>query len=89
MDGKMEDAATAEISRALLWQWVARGAELDDGTRVTVDLVDAVIRGEAAALRAAGTEARAAAIDLLVRSIFLHEPPENIITEAYDALVAR
>jgi len=89
MDGKMEDAATAEISRALLWQWVARGAELDDGTRVTVDLVDAVIRGEAAALRAAGTEPRAGAIDLLVRSVFLHEPPENIITEAYDVLVAR
>jgi malate synthase len=87
MDGKMEDAATAEISRALLWQWVARGAELDDGTRVTVDLVDAVIRGEAAALCAAGTEPRAGVIDLLVRSIFLHEPPENIITEAYKELV--
>ncbi len=89
MDGKMEDAATAEISRALLWQWVARVAELDDGTRVTVDLVDAVIRGEAAARSAAGTEPRAVAIDILVRSIFLREPPENIITEAYDALVAR
>ena len=87
MDGKMEDAATAEISRALLWQWVARGAELDDGTRVTVGLVDAVIRGEAAALCAAGTEPRAGVIDLLVRSILLHEPPENIITEAYRMLV--
>ena len=27
----MEDAATAEISRAQLWQWVHRGAKLDDG----------------------------------------------------------
>ena len=29
----MEDAATAEISRAQIWQWIRYGAELDDGTR--------------------------------------------------------
>jgi malate synthase len=29
----MEDAATAEISRAQLWQWRVHGVELDDGTR--------------------------------------------------------
>jgi len=34
----MEDAATAEISRAQLWQWVHHGATLDNGTSVTVDL---------------------------------------------------
>jgi malate synthase len=27
----MEDAATAEIARALLWLWRARGTALDDG----------------------------------------------------------
>ncbi len=27
----MEDAATAEISRALLWQWLKNGAKLEDG----------------------------------------------------------
>jgi malate synthase len=32
----MEDAATAEISRAQLWQWVRHGAMLDDGTSVTL-----------------------------------------------------
>ena len=31
----MEDAATAEISRAQIWQWVHHGATLDDGRRVT------------------------------------------------------
>ncbi|MFN2451315.1 MAG: malate synthase A [Candidatus Dormibacteria bacterium] len=35
----MEDAATAEISRSQLWQWVQHGATLDDGTRVTAELV--------------------------------------------------
>jgi malate synthase len=34
----MEDAATAEISRAQLWQWIQTGATLDDGRPVTADL---------------------------------------------------
>ena len=29
--GMMEDAATAEISRSQVWQWVRHGVELDDG----------------------------------------------------------
>ena len=32
----MEDAATAEISRAQLWQWARHNSPLDDGTRVTL-----------------------------------------------------
>jgi len=32
----MEDAATAEISRAQLWQWVRHNAALEDGTTVTL-----------------------------------------------------
>jgi malate synthase len=35
----MEDAATAEISRAQIWQWIAHGATLDDGVAVTRTLV--------------------------------------------------
>ena len=34
----MEDAATAEISRAQLWQWVHNGATLDDGRVVDIAL---------------------------------------------------
>jgi malate synthase len=34
----MEDAATAEISRAQIWQWIHHKAALEDGRRVTVDL---------------------------------------------------
>jgi malate synthase len=37
--GLMEDAATAEISRAQVWQWIAHGEVLDDGRPVTPDLV--------------------------------------------------
>ena len=39
----MEDAATAEISRAQLWQWVHHGAHLDDGRLVTEELCDEYI----------------------------------------------
>jgi len=46
----MEDAATAEISRAQVWQWVRHGAKLDDGRVVTADLVRALLAEEMAAL---------------------------------------
>jgi malate synthase len=39
----MEDAATAEISRAQVWQWVHHQATLQDGRRVTQELVRQVI----------------------------------------------
>jgi malate synthase len=39
----MEDAATAEISRAQLWQWAHHGARMNDGTVLTVDLVKKTI----------------------------------------------
>ncbi len=37
--GLMEDAATAEIARSQVWQWIRHGAELDDGRAVTAELV--------------------------------------------------
>jgi malate synthase len=42
----MEDAATAEISRAQLWQWVHHHAVMDDGLPVTAEMVDSVIADE-------------------------------------------
>ena len=42
----MEDAATAEISRTQVWQWVRHGARLADGRRVTPELVRATIAQE-------------------------------------------
>jgi malate synthase len=35
----MEDAATAEICRSQIWQWIQHGCSLDDGRLVTPDLV--------------------------------------------------
>ncbi len=39
----MEDAATAEICRAQVWQWVKFGAKLDDGRPVTAAMVNSVV----------------------------------------------
>ena len=48
--GLMEDAATAEISRSQVWQWIRHGTRLDDGTTVTRELVRSVLRREHEAL---------------------------------------
>jgi malate synthase len=47
----MEDAATAEISRAQIWQWLHHGAALDDGTKVTRSLVERLTGEEFARVR--------------------------------------
>jgi malate synthase len=52
IDNLMEDAATAEISRSQLWQWVATGSELATGERVTADMVLGAIETEMQGLRA-------------------------------------
>ena len=45
----MEDAATAEISRAQLWQWIRHGASLADGRRITLEMVNGMIAEEVCA----------------------------------------
>ena len=47
----MEDAATAEISRSQIWQWLHSGATLASGETVTRELVDQVVEQEYAGLR--------------------------------------
>jgi len=53
----MEDAATAEISRAQVWQWLHHGATLTDGRRVSPELIGTVIDDEMTRIeREIGTE---------------------------------
>src|SRR6266853_642327 len=42
----MEDAATAEISRSQVWQWIRHGATLQDGRRVTPELFQEIVNDE-------------------------------------------
>ncbi|MBI3949314.1 MAG: malate synthase A [Acidobacteria bacterium] len=47
----MEDAATVEISRAQMWQWLQHGAKLNDGRAVTPELVKSLIDDEMEKIR--------------------------------------
>ena len=47
----MEDAATAEISRTQLWQWVRYGAVLADGRTVTAEMFEACLADEMGKLK--------------------------------------
>jgi malate synthase len=61
----MEDAATAEISRSQIWQWVRNEVRLDDGETVTPDLVRSVLAEIRAALAAeAGGDGQFAHLDV-------------------------
>ncbi|TDN91953.1 malate synthase A [Microbacterium sp. BK668] len=44
IDNLMEDAATAEISRSQVWQWVHQDRETEDGTPITREHVEGLIR---------------------------------------------
>ena len=46
----MEDAATAEISRSQVWQWLHNDVTLDNGEKVTRDLVQRIVEEEVAKL---------------------------------------
>ena len=48
----MEDAATAEIARSQVWQWIRHGVALTDGPRVTRDLVRTIEDQELERIRA-------------------------------------
>ncbi len=48
----MEDAATAEISRSQIWQWIHHGTALSDGRTVTPELVRQILDEETAKIRA-------------------------------------
>jgi malate synthase len=88
----MEDAATAEISRSQIWQWINAEVVLDNGEQVTAELARKVAAEELAAIRAEiGDEAFAAgywqqAHDLLL-TVSLDEDYADFLTlPAYEQL---
>jgi malate synthase len=42
----MEDAATAEIARAQVWQWLHHNGALDDGRKITPELFRSIFDEE-------------------------------------------
>ena len=88
----MEDAATAEISRSQIWQWINAEVVLDNGEQVTAGLAREVAAGELANLRAElGEEAFAAgnwqqAHDLLLKVALDEDYADFLTLPAYEQL---
>jgi malate synthase len=80
----MEDAATAEIARAQLWQWIRHGIRLKDGRQVTPDLYRILRDEELSKLpEAPHLQEAAALLDHLVGS---ERFIDFLTIPAYDAL---
>ncbi|MEV5985239.1 malate synthase A [Streptomyces sp. NPDC052051] len=88
----MEDAATAEISRSQIWQWVDAGVEFENGEKATAELARRVAAEELAGIRAEiGAEAFAAghwqqAHDLLLKVALDEDYAEFLTLPAYERL---
>ena len=89
----MEDAATAEISRTQVWQWVhhPKGI-LEDGREVTMPLVREMIFEELARIRGERGDERyiggrfAEATALFTQLVEAGEPPEFLTLKAYELI---
>jgi malate synthase len=89
----MEDAATAEISRAQVWQWLKHGARLKDGRLVDRALCEKLIEDDLAMNRVALGEAFSRskfeeAAQLFAELIFADEFPEFLTLPAYELISA-
>ncbi|MGW8062451.1 malate synthase A [Streptomyces ziwulingensis] len=88
----MEDAATAEISRSQIWQWINAEVVLDNGEQVTAELARKVAAEELANIRAEiGDEAFAAgnwqrAHDLLLTVSLDQDYADFLTLPAYEQL---
>ena len=89
----MEDAATAEISRTQIWQWLHHSARLDDGRAVDASLVRELLASEMASVRTEVGPARydggrfTDAVALFERLIFSPTFEEFLTIPAYELLL--
>jgi malate synthase len=82
----MEDAATAEISRSQIWQWIRHGATLADGRVVTRELYMKIRDEELHKLGGPGAEHYEESAELLDKLILTDEFIEFLTLIAYDYL---
>ncbi|MCM2281116.1 MAG: malate synthase A [Bdellovibrionaceae bacterium] len=83
----MEDAATAEISRAELWQWVHHHARLQDGAVLNASYFVARLKEELDALGGSGRGRMGDAATLLERLVVAPSFPDFLTIPAYELLL--
>lgn len=79
----MEDAATAEISRTQVWQWVRHKAKLSDGRAVTEELVRDLMKEELASMKPLDAQKAA---DLFLDMTLKPVCPDFLTSIAYEKL---
>ena len=79
----MEDAATAEISRAQLWQWIRHGAMLDDGRPATRELYQKTRDEQLARLTASDPARYKEAAQVLDSMVLTESFPDFLTLPAY------
>ena len=79
----MEDAATAEISRGQIWQWLHHGATLDDGRVITAELYEQIRDEELEALGGDAESRYGVAREILDGLILNEEFTEFLTQPAY------
>ena len=79
----MEDTATAEISRAQLWQWIHHGARLDDGRPVSAELYRSVQEAELIQLASGGVGRYPEATRILDQLVLAEQFTEFLTLPAY------
>jgi malate synthase len=83
----MEDAATAEICRAQVWQWIRHGAKLEDGRTITAELARDMMARQVEKLRARIPEKHLlAAARIYEEMISTTDFPEFLTLRAYEYL---
>jgi malate synthase len=82
----MEDAATAEISRAQIWQWIRHGATFADGREITWGIYETFRTTELSALTKTGTGRFVEAAEILDTLIKSKDFPEFLTSAAYSHL---
>lgn len=88
----MEDAATSEISRTQLWQWVRHGAKLSDGRAVNPALIETILAEELDKIRAMPGADKLTRLDdaaaMFKDMVLADECPDFLTLPAYERVVA-
>lgn len=82
----MEDAATAEISRSQLWQWLHHEVQLEDGRTFTAELYHEILRDEVHKLIPLELPHLDKAVSILNALVLPNQFPEFLTTMAYEIL---
>lgn len=88
----MEDAATAEISRAIIWHWLHHGAKLNDGRTVNAEMIERFVQEETSKLAKTllpNSPTLTEAAEMFLHEIKSDKLADFLTLQAYDRIIAK